>query len=147
MHQSYEDITGKLGQPTWWDERGVPRYCEFSPRHCSNIYADQVVLLRIECQGCGQPFDVCLSQSKMERYGYIPTGEKGRAAFGQWPSLEDLVREERIHYGDPPNIGCCPAGPTMNSIPRRVLQFWKQDRGEPHRDPSLEIDLLDEDSD
>lgn len=109
MHQIYEDIIGKLGDPQWWDEVGVPRYCTFEPSKKSNIYHDEVCLLTIECQACRRSFLVAMSSKS--------------------PSLADSVRLKEIHYGDPPNIQCCPAGPTMNSIPRRVEQYWRRIRG------------------
>jgi hypothetical protein len=51
-----------------------------------------------------------------------------------------------IHYGDPPNSGCCPAGATMNCIDLRVLQFWARAGSTWVRSPELEIELenLDE---
>ena len=48
----------------------------------------------------------------------------GRAGDGDLPTLSERIRDMTIAYGDPPNIGCCPAGPTMNSVPRRVLEYW-----------------------
>ncbi|MFW6184041.1 MAG: hypothetical protein ACOC8X_09610 [Chloroflexota bacterium] len=42
------------------------------------------------------------------------------------PQLSELIDAGRLHYGDPPNAGCCPAGPTMNSEPRRVLEFYRR---------------------
>lgn len=41
-------------------------------------------------------------------------------------SLEQRITEKSLHYGDPPNVGCCAAGATMNSIPLYVIQFWKR---------------------
>ena len=55
-----------------------------------------------------------------------------------------------LHYGDPPNSQCCAAGPTMNSEPHRVVEFWKRrsfnETWKPHellweRDHSLETDI------
>lgn len=37
-----------------------------------------------------------------------------------------MVKDGTIHYGDPPNVGCCPAGPTMNCWDLRVLEFWER---------------------
>ena len=47
-------------------------------------------------------------------------------AFGQDVprSLTTMADGGALHYGDPPNMGCCPAGPTMSSIPREVLEMW-----------------------
>lgn len=41
-------------------------------------------------------------------------------------SLKDLIQRKEIYYGDPPNIGCCPSGPTMNSIPVKIVEYWSK---------------------
>jgi hypothetical protein len=106
VNHHYADITEKLGDPLWWDEAAVPRYCEFGPEVVANIYAREVALLHIECQACRRRFMVAMSSASHE------------AALGQ------QIEADEIHYGDPPNYGCCAAGPTMNSVPRRVIEFW-----------------------
>lgn len=58
-------------------------------------------------------------------------------------SLRDSILAGTIHYGDPPNAGCCPAGPTMNCWDLRVLEFWHQHDHEWRRDPVLERELPD----
>ena len=108
MHHHYADIRERLGPPIWWDENAVPRYCDFAPNASANIYAQQILLLLIECQNCGAEFKVCMSSDLMD----LPHG------------LAYAVESDEIHYGDPPNAGCCGAGSTMNSVPRRVLEFW-----------------------
>lgn len=109
MNQHYGDILMRLGNPQWWDEAGVPRYCTFEPSKKNDIYHDEVCLLKVECQACRSSFLVALS--------------------GKSPSLADSIRSGDIHYGDPPNNQCCPTGPSMNSIPRKVEQFWRRVRG------------------
>jgi hypothetical protein len=33
MHNHYDDILDRIDEPpTWFDDYGVPRFCEFSPR-------------------------------------------------------------------------------------------------------------------
>jgi hypothetical protein len=129
MHHHYRDIVDKLGPPQWWDECGVPRYCQFGPHETNNIYADEVALLEIACQDCGERFKVAMSSSLFDRILRGPLLEKdGDEILGHEvqmaPSLADAIREGAIHYGDPPNAGCCPAGPTMNCEDLRVLEFW-----------------------
>jgi hypothetical protein len=97
MHQYYKDLL-VLGEPRRWDENAVPRYCEFSPEACANIYAAEVVLLRIACQACQHRFEVALSKDP------VPTGSPG-----DW-TLRACIEAGAIHYGDPPN-GCCTVGP------------------------------------
>ena len=119
MKNSYKDITdvaAYLGStPYWYDENGVPRFAPFHPKMLPSIYAREAVLYRIHCQGCGKPFDVA-------------EGEDG------WTSaatpLSRRIEEQTLHYGDPPNAGCCASGPTMNSEPKHVIEYWH--RGTPH---------------
>jgi hypothetical protein len=126
MHEDYDDIRSRISEPpTWFDEHAVPRYCEFSPERCADIYASQACLLLIECQGCGREFRVALSWSDHDPKH----------------ALDELIRTVEIHYGDPPNVSCCLSGPSMNSVPRRVLQFWRRTRPEWDRVPELEIEI------
>lgn len=131
MNNRYDDIRAlTTAKPTWWDENAVPRYCPFSPGAVADIYCDEAVLFEIQCQNCRTSFEVCLTNSALSR--------------GGGPSLADLIRVNELEYADPPNIDCCLAGPTMNSIPIRVLEYWRQD--DPlhdwERDPSLEVKLV-----
>lgn len=134
MLHHYGDIVDRIDEtPRWWDEHGVPRFCCFGPDHLANIYAREAVLLRIECQGCGTPFLVALSRSDLGRYGWTPDADyetTGKGTFGPLPgaTLAERIEADEIHYGDPPNTGCCPAGPTMNSIPREVVEYWRAER-------------------
>lgn len=139
MKQHYHEILAALGLPQWFDEHGVPRGIPFAPHEVANIYADQVLLVRIRCQNCGYPFRVAFSESwggaTRER---IMRGE----AVGDPDSLPRLFDDVAdVHYGDPPNIRCCPAGPTMNSEPVRVIEAWELVGFEWRRRPDLEIDL------
>jgi hypothetical protein len=103
MNHHFADILALTEkEPVWFDYGGVPRFCEFAPWETLLIYGDTAMLMEIECQGCGQVFKVGISGD----------------------ALEHLVASNEIHYGDPPNMDCCPAGATMNSRPRRVLEFW-----------------------
>lgn len=109
MHPSYEDITGRIDEkPSWWQEGGVPRWGEFTPQQASSIYAREVVLMEIACQSCETTFRVALCS----------TGHDGGER------LSDQIVSGSLCYGDPPNTGCCSAGPTMSSIPRRILEYW-----------------------
>jgi hypothetical protein len=137
MLHHYEDIRSRIAEPPkWWDESGVPRWCEFGPGETANIYRSEVALLLIACQGCGQEFKVAMSAT----YGR-------ELVDGTWcdEPLANAVRKLEIHYGDPPNVDCCAAGPSMNSEPQRVLEFWGRDDGHDLvRRPELEIDIDDE---
>jgi hypothetical protein len=159
LHNDYSDIRDRIdGEPMWFDERGVPRYCEFGPLETADIYADEALLMQIECQSCGQEFLVCLSSSKMGRYRQALLGaaldakREGRTLTDEdvsveWErnSLARSVAAGAVHYGDPPNADCCLAGASMNSVPQRVVEFWRRDE-KLHdwvRVPELERDIPD----
>lgn len=131
MNNNYADIRDRIAEPPrWWDEHAVPRYSEFGNLEVANIYADEIALVKITCQGCGRPFHVAFSTDCMEKF------ENGGR------TLAALIREKGLHYGDPPNVGCCAAGPTMNSEPRRVLEYWRRKAAfDWVRDPALEVDI------
>lgn len=138
MHHDYSDITGLTdASPKWHDENGVPRYCDFHPNHLSNIYAREVALVAIDCQRCRTRFQVAISESSQQHKLWDET-LKSRVAF-----LSDLITNRTLHYGDPPNVHCCDTGPSMNSIPISVLEYWvkpyikKITSGAPIGDPSM----------
>lgn len=135
MHHHFNDIVDRIPEPPkWWDTHGFPRYCDFAPRETANIYADELVLLEIACQGCGRLFTVCIAQSPLERIRLDTDTLR--------PTLAEHVASGAIHYGDPPNVDCCPAGATMNSVPVRVVEFWVRGSGHSwQRDPNLEVDI------
>jgi hypothetical protein len=130
MLHHYRDIISRIDDdPSWFDEAGVPRYCEFEPRACANIYAREVALVEIACQACGKRFKVSFSRNAVTR---ILDGSY----------LAELIERKELHYGDPPNVGCCPAGPTMNSIPLRVLEYHHAtNAGRWKRDQEYEVEL------
>jgi len=113
MKGSYEDIRKRIKEePKWYDMNGVPRYCDFSPSESPNIYADEVALVEIECQGCGKKFLVELNWDEM----------------CDVDSLSKRLKKGTLGYGDPPNHGC--VGDTMSSYLIKVVQFWKRDTKE-----------------
>ncbi len=135
MNNEFDDITSRIAEaPSWHDENGVPRYGAFAPSAVPNIYANEAVLFKIACQGCGEKFQVSLSRAAIEFS--IVDQEPG--------TLRDRINNKTLHYGDPPNTGCCSTGPTMNSEPRRVLEYWHKSRDtgyEWKRDETMEIDI------
>jgi hypothetical protein len=143
MHRHYTDIISRIAEPPlWFDENAVPRFEPFSPDLIADIYADEACLLQIACQACGRAFDVCISWGLRDR-------AEAHVAKRRVETLADLIRRGAVHYGDPPNVECCPAGPTMNSEPRRVLQYWKRSDSDMFawsRDAALEIDIPDEEA-
>lgn len=134
----------------WYDENGVPRYCAFSPQQTAYFYAHEAALVLIECQSCATEFEVAFTELNLRHV--LWEGSK------KIKNVSDLIANGSIHYGDPPNIRCCGAGPTENSVPIRVLEYWYKPiiRGEGvkdglvddlealyfRRDPEFEIDIL-----
>jgi len=133
MLPDYSDITSRLGDPLWWDQNGVPRYEKFHPDYC-DIHAHYIALLLVTCQNCGKEFRVASEWPKEFLHGEVIL-----------PSQTDIGS---FHYGDPPSHGGddCWTGDTMNSEPRRILEFWHRDvcfKAERrwHRHPEYEIEL------
>ena len=129
MNNGYSDIRSRIPeQPKWWDEYAVPRYCDFGPDEVADIYARTVVLALIECQACSTEFRVAFSE------GSLGDGNLAKA-----------IGDKTLHYGDPPNAceGLCLAGATMNSVPRRVLEYWDKDPTSFDwvRHPEYEVDI------
>jgi hypothetical protein len=136
MHAGYEDIlevaAGKM--PLWWDSNGVPRFRRHHPDLASDIYANEVVLLRIACQRC-------LHEQLVQM-----------TCNDEWANktprtLADTVRDGTIHYGDPPHHDdqgdFCHAGCTMNVWDLRIEEFWVRKDWDWVRVPELEIVLPD----
>lgn len=135
MKQGYDDILSLTSsEPTWWTAGGVPRWCDYAPEDNDNIYTREAALLLIRCQCCGHLFQAAITS----------TGRQGE------PDIAAQIADGTVHYGDPPNIGCCLTGPTMTSETLRVLRYHRfgppidQTEAQPglpawHRDPRLEI--------
>jgi hypothetical protein len=108
VHNIYDDITSRIDtDPVWFDEHAVPRYCEFAPGRSVSIYLGEIALAEITCQSCKRLFRVAFSGMNV--------------ASG---TIAEAIRSKTLHYGDPPNVRCCQAGASMNSEPRRVIEYW-----------------------
>lgn len=134
MLPDYSDITSRLGDPSWYDENGVPRYEEFHPDMC-DVYAKYAALLLVTCQNCGQEFKAAMVWPRF----VLQFGEV------KFPTLTSIGS---FHYGDPPRHdldGDRCVGETENSEPRRILEFWQRDK---HlgweRVPEYEIEVKEE---
>ncbi len=147
MHASYDDIICRISTPPiWFDEHAVPRYCTFEPARSASIHIAEIALAEIACQACQRRFHVDISIVNFQKQ-----------------TIADAIRGKTLHYGDPPrhdsdaaNCSGCLSGASMNSEPRRVLEYWhRHDQryvegyqvanseayDEWGRDPSLEIDI------
>lgn len=125
MKPFYEDIISRIPEePKWWDENGVPRYCEFEPG--LQPYTDEAALVLIACQSCGREFKVSISVEYRH------------------PSLTTCGD---VQYGDPPNgcsyddLGPC-SGMAMSTDAQRILEFWSRRNPEHEwkRLPEFEVD-------
>lgn len=106
VNHRFDDITSRIAEPpSWWDSNGTPRYGEFEPRQCPNIYSHAVGMFLIACQACGERFTVEMHADIFDHRLKTPPAK--------W------------HYGDPPNHGC--VGDTMNCEDIAVLEFWTRD--------------------
>ena len=104
MQTNYGDIKKRIPEPpVWYDSNGTPRYDEFYPDLCPDIYSNTVVLLRIACQSCAMEFDVEMHRGYFQRMS-LPS---------------------KLHYGDPPIHNC--VGDTMNCEDLEVLQVWSRE--------------------
>jgi hypothetical protein len=140
MTPEYSDIKSRIAEePTWYDDNGVPRYGAFHPRNAPNIYANEVALVEIGCQGCEKTWLVSFTHSSMD--------DVRAKIMGHEPmTLADAIKAGKLHYGDPPShVETDHAGSTMNCIDWRVVEYWHMPSAlhEWTRDPSLEIDLPD----
>ena len=137
MHHNYSDITSLTeAPPKWHDENGVPRYCDFHPDNIAYVYAAEAALVLIKCQACKTEFFVAFSELNL-KHKLWDDSQRKRLAF-----LSDIISDRALHYGDPPNTQCCATGPTMNSVPVSVIEYWvkpyiRTAKGRPIRDPSL----------
>lgn len=111
MKGSFKDITKRIKQkPSWWDENGTPRYGKFDPMLVPDIYAKQVLLIKIGCQSCRRKFLVEMSWSPYDVIYYTHPGGP-------------FTLERIPHYGDPPIHGC--VGDTENCTDLKIVEFWE----------------------
>ena len=145
MKQRYDDIIDAVGTvPTWWQENGVPRFCEFSPEKAPDIYADEAALVEIACQACHERYLVCMTTSqhsihsdfaRMAGIHFMVDAKSGKTTDlaeieRKYPdkmhTIAGRIRAGTLHYGDPPNTGCCSSGPSMTSLALRVVEYWSR---------------------
>jgi len=130
MLGDYDDIRSRISDPVlWWDNNGVPRYCEFHPSRCG-IYDAVVALIEVACQACGRRFLIAVT---FDGPALQELGDRFRR-----PTHADIGS---FHYGDPPSHGSegCLAGDTMNVESVRVVEFWEREAGEWRRLPEHEV--------
>jgi hypothetical protein len=120
MNRCYSDILDRIKEePKWFDENAVPRYCNINVNDVADIYAYEVLFAKIACQACQHEFVVAFSCGRYNPDTYLTP------KVIQY--LSDPDEFGPLLYGDPPNINCCDAGPTMNSEFKSIIEFWKHD--------------------
>ncbi|HSN25511.1 MAG TPA: hypothetical protein VLT45_04475 [Kofleriaceae bacterium] len=140
MLRSYSDILDRCGTPLWYDGNGVPRYVPFHPDH-TGVYDQIVALVEIACQDCDRRFQVAIEFDRLR----LMTNRVELPAPND-PALVTRLAN-LLHFGDPPRHrddvagNACVAGDTMNSCPRRVIEFWEQRDFEWQRRPEFEREI------
>ncbi len=130
----YQDITTKLGEPIWYDEYKVPRYCEFSPQQIAEIYANEVALVLTQCDHCHKQFKIAYSSDLLESIS---------APFNY---LKNHITKNDMQCGLPPNDTCFEiAFPNGLAMPIKVLEYWckSPETKQWERDSTYEIPLQD----
>jgi hypothetical protein len=124
MLAKFEDILSRVKEkPSWYDCNGTPRFGKFNPELSPNIYADEVLLVRIRCQNCHEEFLVEFNFDTSKKIW-----NPDRKSFEEYIKNGEL---EAIHYGDPPRHSCydddrgC-VGDTMNCDDIEIVEFWKK---------------------
>lgn len=117
MRTNYEDIISKLGEPIWYDVYGVPRYCEYKPEE-GTVYPEASCYMEIACQACQKSFNVVQERDKYHAGPPMVLPEVKEGDSDSWDTVGSF------HYGDPPIHGC--VGDTMNSVPIKVIEFWRR---------------------
>jgi hypothetical protein len=116
MLRDYNDIYSRISDPIlWWDDNGVPRYCEFHPSKCG-VYEVVVALVEVLCHSCRAHFRVTVS---FDRYSLHDLGDRYAP-----PTTGGIGS---FHFGDPPAHGDGCLGNTMQAHSIRVLEFWQHD--------------------
>ena len=116
MKPKYQDILDLASYPpTWYDQNGTPRYCEFLPHI---VGGQEAVLLKIECASCRERFLVAMNWSDtMSEDDMYP--------------ISYFIKNYRAapNYGDPPrhnHKGNRCAGETMTCDDIRIMEFWRR---------------------
>ncbi len=124
MNRAYDDLLSLTdSKPTFYQKDGVPRWAPFHPGQSTGVYAEEAATLEVSCQSCDARFHVLIE----------------RRSHDHGPTIAQRIEDRSLHYGDPPNVGCCISGPSMNSEPVSILGYWRRERFEWIRDETLQI--------
>ncbi|HEX8055278.1 MAG TPA: hypothetical protein VF481_01345 [Novosphingobium sp.] len=114
MYELLSDITDRIPDPPRWWSRGIPRYCDFHPRHTLPSGTGLMLLLHVECQACEMKFDVAIFTH--EQMGQnLKAVEKGTTI--------DAAYDDPPHHLNASGYNC--SGNAMLMVPLRVHEAWQ----------------------
>lgn len=112
MKRAYDDLLSLTGRkPSFFQAEGVPRWADFQPGDSTSPYAVDCAIVEIACQLCDMRFHVLMESTSRDR-----------------TTVEEQIRTSTLAYRDPPNVGCCPGGPSTTSETVRVIEYWRRQR-------------------
>lgn len=114
---AYEDIRSRLGEPSWWDGAGVPRYGPFKPDALACEH-DEVALVEIRCQACDEAWQASMGSDASDRWN------------DPWSEPLSVRIEQGFLYwdGGPPGGHACGGGESLSVAVPRVMEFWRKER-------------------
>jgi hypothetical protein len=57
-------------------------------------------------------------------------------------SIAELISDNSVNFGDPPNMQCCAQAHYIGTVAQKVIEYWRRPaRDRWLRDPTLEIAL------
>ena len=124
MNRRYDDLLSMSDRkPSFFQAGGVPRWSDFRAGESTDKYAHDCAIVEIACQLCDMRFHVLMESTSRDR-----------------KTIAEAIRGNALYYRDPPNVGCCDAGPSMTSLTIAVVEYWRREETFLwRRDPSLEV--------
>jgi len=124
MNRQYDDLLALTDRkPSFFQMGGVPRWEDFQPGSSTGVSTVDCAIAEISCQLCDTRFHVLMESSRSDKQ-----------------TILEAIRAMTLAYRDPPNTGCCRAGPSMTSEMVRVLEYWERiETFHWKRDPSAEV--------
>lgn len=119
MNIAFKDILNLTKKkPKWYDYRGVPRFCKFTPDSFSNLYANTVALIEVACQNCGKKYKVAVGYSAHE------SSLSNRAlinALGQLPRNQNPYFDDAVLFRLAPSFKLSKANAALKNKFNKLL--------------------------